>query len=50
MAKGDYSGPKFGGSRSGWEKGYNDAKNESFWGSLIKVLSDIAKALSENKK
>jgi hypothetical protein len=50
MGKGDYSGPKYGGSRSGWEKGYKDAKNESLWNSLLKVLSEIAKAISENKK
>ena len=50
MAKGDYNCPNYGGSRSGWEKGYKDAKNESFLGSLLKVISFIAKAISENKK
>lgn len=50
MAKGDYNGPKYGGSRSGWEKGYRDAKNESIWNSLLKALSEIAKAISESKK
>jgi hypothetical protein len=32
------------------EKGYNDAKNESLWNSLLKVFSEIVKAISENKK
>lgn len=49
MAKGQYT-KKWGGSENGYKKGYNDAKNESFWGSLLKVLSEIAKSISESKK
>lgn len=49
MAKGNYK-KEFGGSKSGYDKGYKDAKNESIWNSLIKALSEIAKAISENKK
>lgn len=49
MAKGNYK-KEFGGSKSGYDKGYNDAKNESFWGSLLKILSEIAKSISKGKK
>lgn len=49
MAKGNYK-REFGGSKNGYDKGYNDAKKEGFLGSLLKELSKIAKAISESKK
>lgn len=35
MAKGNYK-KEFGGSKSGYDKGYNDAKGEGFLGFFIK--------------
>lgn len=49
MAKGNYK-KEFGGSKSGYDKGYNDAKGEGFFGFLLKALSEIAKSISESKK
>jgi hypothetical protein len=41
MAKGDYSGPKYGGSRSGWEKGQKDAKKEYLLFTAVAVVGTI---------
>lgn len=49
MAKGNYK-KEFGGSKSGYDKGYSDAMGERFFGALLKGLSKIAKTISESKK
>lgn len=48
MAKGDYSS-KYGGSRSGYEKGKKEA-NESLLNKVIDVISKIADAIIASKK
>lgn len=52
MAKGDYSGPKYGGSRSGWEKGQKDAKKDNLLFTAIAVVGTIlfGKLFGNSKK
>lgn len=49
MAKGDYSGPKYGGSRSGWEKGYKDAERKNLIVTLGVAVGTFVLGLLANK-
>jgi hypothetical protein len=49
MAKGDYNGPKYGGSRGGWEKGKKDAERKNLIMTLGVAVGTFVLGLLANK-